>query len=500
MSFLSKFASFWIDGVLDIFRSLSPSRWAKVLKDISPITIFWLFIGAAATIVGCAGQTIALNQWLAVWPNIMYENAPVAGPFSIVVFGAMGLAMVFCTLALLSLLQPGALRSVWYVFGGGLPNHGSLKVWAALVGASFCCSTNTVLMTYGASGTPVMLQAVLMSLQVFLTIVFCMIAKVGRGRSYIHLMVLLALAATIGGVVLGLYINIVAVDWTPIARKFTVVYCAGCVPVAIMGVLISIYFRYALYEEETSPSHPNFAALEAARIQKAETAAALAKEQAEGFDHNHGYANLVPKSKSKIEDATAHHNIDGGDMMSDRPAIPPMRHLAIKLVFIALMNLQMIVFCFAYFPLDWNEWMGSNPNNRIGAYQTLTNSWLCLAKNKWPEQCDDARKWFFIFSGVFSSMTLGTVILNRYSPPLCSMLMQIGTPLCSLLLVQYPSLNPPGSYPSPTDKSQVQGAVALVVIGAVILGLWEMISRVRKQEREAEQQGSSGIQGDDRFA
>jgi hypothetical protein len=174
---------------------------------------------------------------------------------------------------------------------------------------------------------------------------------------------------------------------------------------------------------------------------------------------------------------------------------PPMREVAIKCVFIAVLNIFMIAFLFVFFPLDWNTFMGSNPGNPAGARQTLTNSWLCLAHNQF-EGCGPVRKWFGIFSAIFSLMTLGTTILNRFSPPLAAMLMQVGSPVCTLMLLRYPNWGTFMTWFTPVDKAQTQGAVALVMVGAIILGLWEMLTRARMEEKR---QAEAGIQGDEQF-
>jgi hypothetical protein len=195
------------------------------------------------------GQVITMNRLLASFPTPAPGGAPVGGPFTVVI-GSMLMMTFLYVLVLIGVLvaRPSARRYFRHVVfsPSTLPNHGTLKAWCALGVYSVCSACNGIFLAYGARNTPELIQSVVLSTQLVFLVVFSAAFKLGGGRSYLSLMVLVALVLSMLGIGVGTAGDASSLKGDRKTVGWVFILLAGVISIAACGVSIAVFFRFAV--------------------------------------------------------------------------------------------------------------------------------------------------------------------------------------------------------------------------------------------------------------
>lgn len=425
------------DGVQDLRQAAELERVRTVLRGISTSRLLLVAVAAVATMVGGCAQIIYLNKWLAAFPvTDPLTGGPVGGPFTVVVAANVACTIVFVAVQIVDLiLRPKARRYLWAaaVSGAGMPQGSRFRAWLQVWNYGLLSACNAIFVIYGTKHVPELAQTLIIASRIVVTICLSSMCGLMGRRSYVHLMVVLAVVLSVGGLVCGVSGNIAAFSMNDDSLEWLAVMALGLVCGAASSVVAAVFFRASLPKE------------------------------------NEGNAVIAKTSPADelVEGSSLTGTVAVATAVGD--------HTAAQWWFQGEGNIIGVILTFLFYPLDWAPWFGAHPGDAPASNEALKAGMSCIVGG--IPGCTDTISSFFVF--VFSSCVMndGATALNRFSPPIAGLVGQISAPLCAIVLVIFPGLSV-----SPTAASIPANVAAVFLLGtgSLLFGLWEQLGDMTK--------------------
>lgn len=298
-------------------------------------------------------------------------------------------------------------------------------------GIALCNSLNGMMLTYATLWTPEVIQAFLSCSALYWTVLFSKVF-LHDPRSMIHWLVLGALLFCCGGMIVGASPQF-SNDQTPTSsdtKYWSMIYAVGQIPGAMGCVLCAVYMR-------------TFTQIEGAPVGEA--------------------------SQLLVDESSANSD---GNLRSDDTTV--------KMAMLATTSVIQFGWLFLLLPADAIPWFGTSTSvHQAGS--RLMSSFRCIFTAH-GDSCDNTYIYFILFNVAFVSFYVGTAYLNQYSPPLCSMVIQITSPVSAILLMAFPVLNVNAQA---TSVGPTIGAILLLVIGTLFYAYWEQGTKPSTQTDDA---------------
>ena len=395
---------------------LSIARFVESVRELSASQLLLVGVCVILVVGGNAGQLISLNIWVNHFPT---EISP---PYPILTISATTIATAF-TVSLIVRLA---------LFGG---NCRFLLCWKGLLlslAIGCCNSLNGVLLVYATQPTPEILQALLLTTQVFWTLVSSKILLRDE-RSLFHVLVFLSFALSAGGIILGASPTFDGTDMTTDVKYWSLIFAASMIPGALYNVFASMYMRSFTKPKQPAASHYSKEPLML------------------------GYAADQEHEDSRSDDTT------------------------VKLVMLSVTGFSQVMWMFVLFPLDSATWFGPQKDLEASK-QNLDAGWKCVFGS-----CSSVYLYYLLFNGSYLCNYLGSAYLNHYSATLNSMVTQLSSPVAALLLIAVPSWN---VQKEPVKAGISIAAAFMIIAGSLLYSAWEHTTRAAA-ERLVKERASS---------
>lgn len=222
--------------IVNIERMLHIRAAVKSYNAMSKAQVAFVSLLVLLVIAGNCGQLITLNFWI---QNFARHQQP--RPFTILTLSATTIASFF-TVALLGRIMTKRVRLNFLFTPKGIG-------LTLIVG--FCNATNGIFLVSASGPTPEVLQALLLSSQVFWTLIFCAVI-LREGRSYVNVLVAVSFLFSAGGIILGASPSFAGEKFTRDAKLWSLIFAFSMIPGALYNVFASIYMRLFTIR----PDHP----------------------------------------------------------------------------------------------------------------------------------------------------------------------------------------------------------------------------------------------------